>query len=455
MKHPNYFRLCAFAWLWAIFAAPAFAAADSSTATRWVTASGTQVFFLQANDIPMIDVAIDIDAGSRWDPPQQSGLASLTASMLDRGIRASGNQAAMTELEINEAFAALAVQFGGGASMDRASLNFRMLSDPDVREPAAQLISRLLAYPAFSEEILAREKKRAIASIQESLTQPQAIARRALYENIYAGHPYGAMPTEASINAIGAKDLSAFHGQHWRLDRMRITLVGALTESQARAWVDQALSLLPQAPGVPSAVASRVPQPMPPISVTNQAIPHPSTQSHLWLGVPAMARSDPDFFALTVGNYILGGGGFVSQLTQEIREKRGLSYSVFSTFSPLAQPGLFMIGLQTQKARAPEALQVVRETVARFLKEGPTEKELKAAKQNLVGGFALRVDTNRKLLDNLAQINFYDLPHDYLQTWTNNISAVTREDIIRAMNRLISVNTLSVVMVGGPEGATP
>ncbi len=171
--------------------------------------------------------------------------------------------------------------------------------------------------------------------------------------------------------------------------------------------------------------------------------------------MPALGRDDPDFFAMTVGNYILGGGGFVSRLTSEIREKRGLSYSVFSAFSPLAQPGPFLMGLQTQTAKAPEALRVVEDTLARFLKDGPTEAELKAAKQNLIGGFALRVDTNRKLLDNLAQINYYDLPLDYLKTWSDKVAAVTTADIRRVMNRVIRPADLSVVVVAGPAGFQP
>jgi zinc protease len=158
---------------------------------------------------------------------------------------------------------------------------------------------------------------------------------------------------------------------------------------------------------------------------------------------------------MTVGNYILGGGGFVSRLTEEIREKRGLSYSVFSAFQPLAQPGPFLIGLQTQSAKAPEALEVVRDTLTRFLNEGPTAQELKAAQENLVGGFALRVDSNRKLLDNYAQINFYDMPLNYLQTWSSNIAAVTAEDIRRVMTRVVKPDQLSVVVVAGPEGFQP
>jgi len=419
---------------------------------QWQTPQGARVLFLPAAGIPMVDVAVDIDAGSRWDPPQQSGLASMVQSLSARGLRAQGALPALSELAVNEAFSELAIQRGGAVTQDRTTLNFRFLSDAEVRDAAAVLASRLLAHPAFDAEIFERERKRVLASIRESLTQPQSIATRALWKSVYGEHPYGAQPTEASVGNLTLETLRAFHQQYWVAQRMRITLVGDMTEAQARAWVDQLLSHLPSSP------AASTDRPLPSLvrpTAQRQSIEHPATQSHVWLGTIAIARDDPDFFPLTVGNYILGGGGFVSRLTAEIREKRGLSYSVFSAFQPLAQPGPFMVGLQTQSAKAPEAVTVVRDTLKKFLEEGPTEQELKAAKQNLIGGFALRVDTNRKLLDNLAQINFYDLPLNYLQTWADRVAAVSTQDIRRAMNRAISLDRMSVVVVAGPQGYQP
>jgi zinc protease len=257
------------------------------------------------------------------------------------------------------------------------------------------------------------------------------------------------------VTAIAAADLAAFHRERWQPQRMRVTIVGALTEAQARDIVDGMFAFFARTPATPQKPSTARPAELASLTPVRQAIAHPASQSHIWLGMPGIARDDPDFFALTVGNYIFGGGGFVSRLTDEVREKRGLSYSVFSAFQPMAQPGPFMIGLQTQSAKAPEALKVVEDTLRRFLAEGPTEKEIKAARQNLVGGFALRLDTNRKLLDNLAQINYYDLPLDYLQTWTSRVSAVTRADIVRAMNRVIDPSRLSAVVVAGPAGFAP
>jgi zinc protease len=322
------------------------------------------------------------------------------------------------------------------------------------------LASRLMNHPVFDANILDREKQRSIASIRESMTQPQSIATKALWQSMYPNHPYGQSSTPESIAAITADDLARFHQTYWQPQRMRITIVGALSEDEARELVERLMIYSPKQAAAPLRPSMQKPGPAVStqssgMSLKRQAIPHPATQSHVWMGLPALARDDPDFFAITVGNYILGGGGFVSRLTEEIREKRGLSYSVFSAFQPLVQPGPFLIGLQTQNAKAPQALSVVEDTLRRFLRDGPTEKELRAAKQNLVGGFALRVDSNRKLLDNLAQINYYDLPLDYLQTWTKKVSAVSAADIRKAMSRAVQLDRLSVVVVAGPEGFTP
>ena len=162
-----------------------------------------------------------------------------------------------------------------------------------------------------------------------------------------------------------------------------------------------------------------------------------------------MQRGDPDFFALTVGNYILGGGGFVSRLTKEVREKRGLAYSVYSYFSPMEQPGPYQAGLQTRKDQSNEALNVVRQTIAAYLKDGPTEAELKAAKDNLIGGFALRIDNNRKILDNIAVIGYYGMPLDYLDTWTDKVAKVSVAEIRVAFNSKLAIDKLITVVVAG------
>jgi zinc protease len=181
----------------------------------------------------------------------------------------------------------------------------------------------------------------------------------------------------------------------------------------------------------------------------DQRIAFDSAQAHVLIGQPGYLRSDPDFFTLTVGNYILGGGGFVSRLTEEVREKRGLSYSVYSYFAPGLHAGAFTLGLQTRPDQVEQAVKVSRDVLASFVAQGPTAKELKAAKDNLIGGFALRIDSNRKLLDNVANIAWNRLALDYLDTWTQQIERVTLADIRAAFARKLQPEKMVTVVVGG------
>jgi zinc protease len=224
--------------------------------------------------------------------------------------------------------------------------------------------------------------------------------------------------------------------------------MGDATRAQAEAIAQQLTSHLPS-----SAAQAALPNVTMKIAASEQRIPHPATQSHILIGAPGIARGDPDFFPLYVGNYTLGGGGFVSRLMEEVREKKGLAYSVYSYFMPLKQPGAFQIGLQTKKEQADEALQLARKTLADFIATGPTEKELLAAKQNIIGGFPLRIDSNRKILDYLSIIGFYDLPLTYLDDFTRNIDKVTTSQIREAFKRHIDPQAMATVIVGAPEGA--
>jgi len=160
-------------------------------------------------------------------------------------------------------------------------------------------------------------------------------------------------------------------------------------------------------------------------------------------------RNSPDFFALLVGNHILGGGGFTARLTEELREKRGLTYGVSSSFAPGLHAGAFTISLQTRPDQAQQALDLVRTELQRFVAQGPTEKELQAAKDNLIGGFALRMDSNRKLLDNVANIAWNGLPLDYLSTWTDQVQRISAEDIRQAFSRTLTPQTMVTIVLGG------
>jgi zinc protease len=406
---------------------------------HWVSSRGTRVYFVRADSIPMLDISIDFDAGARHDPPAKSGLAAMTAGTLARGV------VGLDEAALADRLADIGASQGAGAGDDRASASLRTLTSPRELDAAVALLAKLVSQPTFPEVPLQRERERVIQGLREAAVKPDAIAQRTFSELIYPRHPYGRDPLPETIAAITRDDLVDFHRRYFGANRAVVSIVGAIDRARAEAIAEQLTRDLPQ--GV-------TPAPMPPVeapAAVERRIAHPATQSHIVIGAPAMARSDPDFFPLFVGNYVLGGGGFVSRLTAEVREKRGLSYSVYSYFSPMMQPGPFAVGLQTRKSQTDEALAVVRQTLERFVREGPTDAELVAAKQNLVGGFALRIDSNRKILDNIANIGWYRLPLDYLERWTDQVEQVTASQVREAFGRKVSPERLVTVIVGAGE----
>ena len=223
---------------------------------------------------------------------------------------------------------------------------------------------------------------------------------------------------------------------------------GDLARPQAEAIAQQLTGQLP-----PGGAPAEIPPVTMHINASERRIPHPATQSHILMGAPGMTRTDPDYFTLYVGNYILGGGGFVSRLMQNVREQRGMAYSVYSYFFPLQQAGLFQIGLQTKKAQAYQALGLVRTTLDGFIKDGPTEQELQAAKDNIIGGFPLRIDSNRKIVEYLAMIGFYHLPLTYLDDFTGKVQKVTVADIRTTFKRRIDPAAMATVIVAPPAQA--
>ncbi|MBP0600059.1 insulinase family protein [Herbaspirillum sp. LeCh32-8] len=424
--------------------APASAALQIQS---WTQPDGARVLFVTNHAIPMLDVSVQFDAGQRRDPAGRAGLAELTAASLTRGV-AGGDGPELSEAQVLDGFADVAAQEQASAGKDRGGAKLRTLSSPSERDKALGLLARMLAHPSFPQAGLDRDKALAISGIREELTKPEAIAEKAFMAAIYGQHPYAPDATEASVQAIGRDDVVAFHRSHYVANRAVITLIGDVTRQQAEQIAAGLTRDLPQGAALPA---------LPPVVAPKGGetrIAHPASQSHILIGAPAIQRGDNDFFALTVGNYILGGGGFVSRLTDEVREKRGLTYSVYSGFSPLAQPGPFQIGLQTKKEQTAEALKVVRATLDKFLQEGPTPAEMKAAKDNLTGGFALRIDSNAKLLENISVVGFYNLPLDYLDRWIDRVREVSVSDVRAAFRKHVHPEQLSTVIVGeDPQSA--
>ena len=498
---------------------------------HWTQSSGAEVYLVESPTIAMLDVQIDFDAGSRRDPSRQAGLASITASMLDKGVRASERHAgplqadaaapggsavrqaasvvataasaeppqprlapsggraareaasvgataasagppqarpappggsaareaasvgalydsALDENALGEAWADLGAQFNAGASLDRMSFSLRSLTDPDLLDKAVALAAREIAEPAFPDAIWQRERQRLQAALKESYTRPGNVAGRAYAQAVYGSHPYGYEITEATLARISVADLQAAHAMGVVACRARVSMVGAVTRAQADVIAADLLSRLPALP-----CASLPPLPVlaevaPLTEPLEKRIPFDAAQAHVLLGQPGYKRSDPDHFPLIVGNYILGGSGFVSRLTAEVREKRGLVYGVSSSFSPGRHAGSFTVGFQTRPDQAAQALELARFVVKEFVAKGPTQAELQAAKDNLVGGFALGIDSNRKLLANLAGIAWNDLPLNYLDTWTQQIEKVSIVDVMAAFSRKLQPEKMVTVILG-------
>ena len=420
---------------------------------HWTQPSGVQVFLAPSPAIPMLDVQIDFDAGSRRDPAAQAGLASVTADMAGKGVAAGAAKgaSALDENALGEAWADLGASFGGSASNDRMSFSLRSLTYPDLLAKAVQLAARELGEPAFPPAIWQRERETLIAALKEANTRPATLAARAYNTAVYGAHPYGFEMTEATLARIGVADMQTFYRTLIQPCRAKVTLVGAVNRAQADALVTQLFSRLSLAAPAACHKLPAVPEVAPLAQPVEKHIAFDSAQAQVLIGQPGYKRDDPDYFALTVGNYILGGGGFVSRLTHEVREKRGLSYSVYSYFAPGLHAGAFTLGLQTRPDQAAQAVQVSRDVLAEFMTHGPTETELKAAKDNLIGGFALRVDSNRKLLDNIANIAWHQLPLDYLDTWTQQVDQITTADIKAAFARKLQPQTMVTVVLGAGE----
>ncbi|TWO81878.1 peptidase M16 [Denitratisoma oestradiolicum] len=402
---------------------------------HWTALSGARVYFIESHALPILDVQVDFLAGSVYDPPGKSGLAGLTNGLLDSGLKD------MDEEKIAGRLVDLGAQLAGSLDSDRAGLRLRTLSSATERNGALDLMAAVLAGPTYPAAVLEREKARHIAAIQEADTRPDSIAAKRFAAEIYPGHGYGLRSTVDSISAIGRDDLVVFHARHYSAANAVVSLIGDISRTEAEAIAQRLTAALPAGEKLAPPPAVSLPE------AKLVRVAHPASQSHIHVGMPALRRDDPDYYALLVGNYTLGGGGFVSRLMQEVREKRGYAYSVYSYLAPRRLEGPFEIGLQTKRAQAGEALKVVNEVLAKFLAEGPTAQELKAAKQNLVDGLALRLDSNAKLLSNLAAIAFYQLPLSYLDDYPAKVNAVTREQVTAAFARHVKPEHLVTVVV--------
>lgn len=424
-------------WMISIAAVTTLVSAQTLAAPvqSWTTVQGTRVYFIETHTLPIVDVQISFLAGSAFDPPALPGVASMTASLLDQGA------GARNEKEVAETLADIGAQMSAGAGMDSASVSLRTLSDPERRATAVALMVDALTQPHFDGAVFKRDQARSIAGLKEALTKPQVLSQRAYMSAIYPDHPYGQLTTPESLAQMSRSDMERFWRSHYSAARASVAVVGDLTRAEAEALAIQLTAALP---ADQADVPRTLPKPAPTATKTVR-VDHPASQAHLLVGMPSVARDDAEQIALQVGNYTLGGGGFVSLLTKSVREDRGYAYSVYSYFDPKLVEGPFTIGLETKRSQANDALKVVNTVLGDFLQRGPTATQLKAAQDNIAGGFALRIDANSKLAANLGVMAFYGLPTDWLEKYPERVRALTPEAVRAAFQKHVKPEQLVTV----------
>lgn len=333
---------------------------------HWQMANGVQVYFVESHNLPILDLSIEFPAGSSTDTAETSGRASLVQRLM--GMGAGG----LSEDQIAEMLADVGAELDGSFDLDRAGLSLRTLSHQRERTRALDVLAQIIQRPEFPEQILERERARTIAALKEADTKPEVIADRVLMKLLYGKHPYGLRGSGEpdALMALKRQDLVDFYRAHYTAGNAVIAIIGDVTRDEANHIAEMLTENLPSGKTDNSLPAVEKPEPV------IRKIAHPATQSHILLAYPGLSRKDPDYFPLLVGNYILGGGGFVSRLMKEIRETRGLAYSVYSVFMPYQQQGPFEIGLQTKKEQADQALQLAQKTLSDFVKLGPDRKSV-------------------------------------------------------------------------------
>lgn len=403
----------------------------------WTTAQGSRVLFVAAPELPMIDLRVTFAAGSSHDG-DQPGLAMLTNAMLNEGI------AGKDVTQIAESFENLGAEFANGAYRDMAVASLRSLSDPAQREPALALFAEVIGQPTFPADSLARIQNQLLAGFEQQKQNPGKLASLALFEQLYGSHPYAhsSEGDAGSVPAISSAALRAFHQRAYTAGNAVIALVGDLDRSEAEAIAEQVSRALPPGPALARTGQPAVPAP------GHKHIEFPSSQTTLFLAQLGVDRQDPDYPALYLGNQILGGGGFGTRLMEEVREKRGLTYGVYSAFSPMQARGPFMINLQTRAELSEGTLKLVQDILQQYLQEGPTQKELDDAKREIAGSFPMSTASNADIVGQLGAIGFYDLPLTQLEDFMAQVQAQTVDSVRVAMQQHLSPQAMLIVSAG-------
>lgn len=426
-----------------LVAVPIIAKADAPLGKRIPLKNGMILLLSEKHDIPMVTVNMAIKAGSTVEPQDKPGLASLTASLLMQGT--AKRAASRINREIDFIGGSLSVSGGD----DFASASLRVLKK-DVKT-GMDLLSDVLLNPAFDQKEIDRKVKEVLAEIQRQKEEPETIASEAFAKAVFGKHPYGITSDEvaAFLPKVARQDLLDFYQRHYGPNNTVIAVVGDVKEKEIIAllngyfkdWksAEQPVQPLPAPPKVDRTTVLKLEKNI--------------TQANIVMGRIGISRQDPDYYAVSIMNYILGGGGFTSRLMDNIRDNRGLAYDVHSMFSAQKEPGAFSVRIQTKNESASEVISETLKEIGRIRSEPVSEKELADAKAYLTGSFALRMDTSAKIAGILTSIEIYNLGLDYPQKYPAIIQAVTREDVLRVAKKYLDPDRMVIVVVANQEKA--
>ncbi|MEM9145202.1 MAG: pitrilysin family protein [Pseudomonadota bacterium] len=403
--------------------------------------AGTAFWLVEEPSIPIVSIQMSFKGGARLDPPDRPGLSRLTVGLLDDG---AGDLDAVAFSKERDRIAA---RYGFGVDHDSLTVSATMLKDE--AQASAALLGTVLAEPRFDPEAIERMRAQMLSGLASDETDPGTIAGRTWYARAFPEHPYGRTTagTPDAVRAITRAEIVATHARLLARARASVAVVGAVTVDEAGQLIDTILAGMPE--GGPAAPIAAEPAP-PPSGI--EVVPLSVPQSVAVWGQTGLRRDDPDFFAAFVMNHILGGGGFSSRLMTEVREKRGLAYSVYAYLSELDGAVLYIGRVQTANDRIAESLDVVRAEWRRMAEEGVSQDELDKAKRYLTGAFPLRFDSNAKIAGFLVFAQEAGLGADYIDRRNGLIEAVSVEDIRRVAARLLAPDALSIVVVGEPAG---
>ncbi len=412
------------------------------TLEKWALENKATVHYVHAPTLPMVDVLLSFDAGSARDQDKR-GVSLLTCALLSEGT------ASMDADKLAETLEEVGAQFSCDPGAEMVTIRIRTLTDKNSLDTVVSTISELLKAPSFPKKAFDREQKNVLVALKNEAQNPSAIASRAFYESIYHNQAYAnrVLGDEKSVSSLTPKDVKQFFAKHFVTNNVSIAIVGALTATEANEMAMTLTSGLAK-----GQKQEKIPEVKSLSQSFEKRVEFSSSQSHIIMGAPGLKFIDPDYFSLVLGNHILGGSGSVSRIFTIVRSQQGLAYDAHSYFIPMTEMGPFILGCQTEKSQAPKAVGLIKETLRNFIDNGPTSQELEDAKNNILGSFALRFDSNQAIAEYVKNIGFYGLPIDFYHQYRNHIKQITQQDIMKAFQERVHPDKMAVIIVGEKTG---